>query len=139
MEHLAGALRKGGVKDIINFFPQTKRDQPGIITTHFKSIGLPQVAEYWQKRQVKDAKDQTITHLTEMIQEEATNEEIVAYLKGQIIITGLPDADFAPLVWEGLMKGADWSTRPDQIEAYALKEVNVRASGSCLILLSSSS
>ena len=85
MEHLGGTLRKGGVRDLLLFFPQTKRAQANVIESHFKSaeVNLPQVAEYWQKRQQKGLRDQTVARLSEMLQEEeeVPQSQVVEYLK----------------------------------------------------------
>ncbi|KAK0543823.1 hypothetical protein OC846_000042 [Tilletia horrida] len=146
MDHLGTALRKGGIKDLLLFFPPQKREQPGIIVSHFKAIGLTPVAEYWQRRQVREIKDQTVARVVEILQEsqvkqdeaaegenaapavkaivEATRVEVVEYLKGQMKTAGVPFEEFVPIVWEGIIKGADLSDRPDQMEAQTIKEVN---------------
>lgn len=37
----------------------------------------------------------------------------------------LPEADLVACIWQGLMQSVDWSARPDQLEALALREVTV--------------
>ncbi|KAL9940894.1 hypothetical protein V8E36_000382 [Tilletia maclaganii] len=146
MDHLGTALRKGGIKDLLLFFPPQKRDQPGVIVSHFKSIGLNSVAEWWQRRQVRELKDQTVTRVSEVLREsqvrqdealesdengaaaaksivEATRAEVVEYLKTQMKAAGVPFEEFVTIVWEGIIKGADMSDRPDQMEAQTIKEV----------------
>ncbi|KAK0535294.1 hypothetical protein OC834_000114 [Tilletia horrida] len=146
MDHLGTALRKGGIKDLLLFFPAQKRDQPGIISTHFKAEGLNAVAEWWQRRQVRELKDQTVARVAEILREsqvrqdealeqaeggaaaakkivETTRAEVVDYLKMQMKAAGVPIEEFVTIVWEGIMKGADLSDRPDQMEAQTIKEV----------------
>lgn len=127
MEHLGGTLRKGGVRDLLLFFPQTKRAQANVIESHFKSaeVNLPQVAEYWQKRQQKGLRDQTVARLSEMLQEEeeVPQSQVVEYLKSQMKTAGVQPDEFIPFVWEGLMKAVDWTARQDQLEGAVLKEV----------------
>ncbi|KAE8213922.1 hypothetical protein CF327_g2629 [Tilletia walkeri] len=146
MDHLGTALRKGGIKDLLLFFPAHKREQPGIIVTHFKSVGLNAVAEWWQRRQVREIKDQTSARVAEILKEsqgrqdealeegeggpaavkqivEATRAEVVDYLKVQMKAAGVPFEEAVVIAWEGIMKGADMSDRPDQMEAQTMKEV----------------
>ncbi|EPQ29365.1 uncharacterized protein PFL1_03120 [Pseudozyma flocculosa PF-1] len=128
MDHLASSLRKGGVRNWLLFFPQTKRDQPNIVASHFRSaeVGLPQVAEYWQKRQQKDIRDQTVARLGEMVssdEDAASIPEVVEFLQAQMKSAGVGPEDFVPFIWEGLMKAVDWSVRQDQLEGAVLKEL----------------
>ena len=70
MDHLASALRKGGVKDLLAFFPPNKR-QDKVLDEHFRSEGLAQVAEWWTKRQYASLKES----ITKTIKEMLNNEE----------------------------------------------------------------
>ncbi|CAD7065085.1 unnamed protein product, partial [Tilletia caries] len=145
MDHLGTALRKGGIKDLLLFFPAHKREQPGIIVSHFKSVNLNPVAEWWQRRQVREIKDQTSARVAEILKEsqgrqdealeaengqaevkrivDATRAEVVDYLKAQMKNAGVPHEESVVIAWEGIMKGADMSDRPDQMEAQTIKEV----------------
>ncbi|CAO1635765.1 unnamed protein product [Parajaminaea phylloscopi] len=124
IDTLGSALRKGGIRDPLLFFPQQKRSQPGVVSTHFKTAGLPQVADYWQKRANKDARDSVLARLAEMRSDEAvSNEDLVEFLKEERAKTGLAMEDFVPIVFEGLTRPIQWSTRADQVEAQAVKEV----------------
>lgn len=124
MDSLGSALRKGGIRDPLLFFPPQKRSQPGIVTNHYKSVGLPQVAEHWQKRANKDARDGVLVQLAGMRADEGTtNEEIVEFLQEQRAKTGLAMEDFVPIVFDGLTRPIQWSTRADQVEAQAVKEI----------------
>lgn len=125
IETLGSVLRKGGIRDPLLFFPTQKRAQPGIVTNHFKSVGLGSVADYWQKRAARDAREGVIIRLSEMQSDENTsNEEIVDFLKEQRARTGLAMDEYVPIVFDGLVKSISWSTRPDQAEAQATKEIS---------------
>jgi len=50
MDHLAGALKKRGIKDLLIFF-QPNRRSDAILDAHFRSAGLPQVADWWTRKQ----------------------------------------------------------------------------------------
>lgn len=166
MDNLGTALRKGGVRDLLLFFPSTKRDQPNVITNHFSStsVALPTVSEWWSKRALKEARDSITSELAskraqgmaeaEELENEAeeiktstggelgeklskeklelskstllrNNVEIIEFLNLSKKEKNLKEEDLIPIIWEGLMRSVDWTiSRPDQIEAMALKEVN---------------
>lgn len=75
MEHLATNLRKGGIKDLIAFFPENKR-QDKVLEEHFRSAGLPQVAEWWTKRQYASLKEGVISALKDLLSGEETHEHV---------------------------------------------------------------
>ena len=50
MDHVAGALKKGGIKDLLIFFPPNKRSDT-VLDAHFRAAGLPQVADWWTRKQ----------------------------------------------------------------------------------------
>jgi hypothetical protein len=75
MDHLSGALRKGGVRDLFLFFPAHKRENK-IVDDHFRKHGLPQVAEWWVKKQYAVAKETVVGSLKEMREREDTIEEV---------------------------------------------------------------
>jgi basic membrane lipoprotein Med (substrate-binding protein (PBP1-ABC) superfamily) len=65
VEQLASSLKKGGIKDISSFFPANKRD-PQSVADILKSEGLPQVSEWYIKRQQTTLKESVISNLKEM-------------------------------------------------------------------------
>jgi hypothetical protein len=135
IDQLGSALRKGGIKEPLLFFPQTRRSQPGLVSTHFRSVGLNSVADYFQRRAAKEIRDSTIARLSEMRgseveeAEKASDEDVIDFLKEQREKSGLAYEEFAPIVWESLMSSVVWSEQKDQVEAQALKEVKVCKSG----------
>jgi hypothetical protein len=50
MDHLTSMLKKGGIKDLLMFFPPNRRSD-AIIDAHFRGAGLPQVADWWTRKQ----------------------------------------------------------------------------------------
>ncbi|KAH9162994.1 hypothetical protein EDB89DRAFT_1912971, partial [Lactarius sanguifluus] len=50
MDHLAGALKKGGIKDLLVFFPPNKRTD-SVLDAHFRGAGLSQVVDWWTRKQ----------------------------------------------------------------------------------------
>lgn len=126
MEHLASVLRKGGIRDWMLFFPQTKRSQPDVIYNYFRSeeVGLPQVADYHARRQVKELREQTASDLAEMVKtEETTPQEILTMLNERQKKLGLSPEEFIVVVFEGLMRGIDAAAKQDQLEMIVPKEV----------------
>lgn len=83
------------------------------------------MADHFQKRAQKDSRDSTIARLKEMSADEENTsvEEIIEFIKEQKAKTGFTVDELAPMVWEGLMSGKDWSNRADQVEGQALREI----------------
>jgi len=88
-----------------------------------KKEGLPQVADWWAKKQYVVVKEGLVRDLTEMCEREDTPEQVIAAIKSRQEETPLPEAELVQCIWQGLMASVDWSTRPDQIENLALREV----------------
>ncbi|WFD32030.1 hypothetical protein MSPP1_003072 [Malassezia sp. CBS 17886] len=125
MEHLGSILRKGGIRDWVLFFPQTKR-AGDVVVAHFKSddVQLPQVADYYTKRQNKMLREQTAADLAQAISGgESTQEEMLVLLQERCKTLGQSVEDFVVVVWEGIMRGTDAQTKHDQIELIFPKEV----------------
>jgi len=80
MDHLSGALRRGGIKDVMAFFPINKRT-PIAVEGYFKAAGLPQVADWYAKRQTAVVKENTTKGLKDMMEAEESQEDVVAFLK----------------------------------------------------------
>lgn len=75
MEHLSASLKRGGIKDLPAFFPQNKREGK-MLEEHFKKEGLPQVAEWWAKKQYVVVKGELVKDLTELCEREDTPEQV---------------------------------------------------------------
>ncbi|KAF8161082.1 hypothetical protein B0H34DRAFT_781704 [Crassisporium funariophilum] len=122
MDHLSSTLKRGGVKDLLSFFPPNKREAK-FLEEHFKKEGLTQVADWWAKKQYAVVKEGIIKDLSEMREHEDTTEQIIAAIKGRQDESPIPESELIHCIWQGLMGSVDWSARPDQIEGLALREV----------------
>ena len=69
MDHLSGALKRGGIKDLLAFFPPNKREGKSL-EEHFKKEGMTQVADWWAKKQYAVVKEGIIKDLTELNERE---------------------------------------------------------------------
>jgi len=122
IDHLLTTLKRGGVRDIIVFFPHNKRSA-AIVEGHFRSNGLPQIADWYSKRQTAAAKENVSQGLKEMLDGGDPLTEIVKFLQQAQKESPMPEADFLHIVWHTLMSSIDWSTKADQIDATVAKEV----------------
>lgn len=75
MDHLSATLKRGGVKDLLGFFPPNKRDTKSL-DEHFKKEGLPQVAEWWAKKQYAVVKESIVKDLQELCEREETPDQV---------------------------------------------------------------
>ena len=126
MEHLSTALRKAGVRDLLAFFPPNRRSDK-VLDEHFRGAGLPQVAEWWTKRQYASLKDGVIKQLQEMLANGDSHPDIVSAIKAKQEEQPRPESELVSCIWQGLISRVEWSARQDQNEALALREINVCA------------
>ena len=75
MEHLATALKRGNIKDLLAFFPPNRRDGK-ILDEHFRKENLPQVADWYTKRQQVLAKEGIMSELKELYNHEEPEEAV---------------------------------------------------------------
>ncbi|KAG6842065.1 hypothetical protein C0991_002719 [Blastosporella zonata] len=122
MEHLSASLKRGGIKDILAFFPPNRREGK-ILEEHFRKEGLSQVADWWSKKQYAGIKSELVKDLTEMCEREDSTDQIISAINSRQEETPLPEVELVTCIWQGLMASVDWSARPDQIEGLALREV----------------
>ncbi|KAJ3825094.1 hypothetical protein EV361DRAFT_799365 [Lentinula raphanica] len=122
MDHLSASLKKGGIRDMLSFFPANKRE-PKYLEEHFKKANLPQVAEWYAKKQYAMVKDAIVKEVQSLVEREEPTEQIVSAIKAQRESNPIPDPELIACLWQGLISSVDWSARPDQIEGLALREV----------------
>ncbi|KAF8843003.1 ARM repeat-containing protein [Paxillus ammoniavirescens] len=122
MDHLASALKRGGIKDLLLFFPLNRREGK-LLDEFFRKEGLPQVAEWYTKKQYALAKESIITELKDLCGHQESDAAIIAAVHSKLEEQPLPDIELIQCTWQGLMASVDWSARPDQIEGLALREV----------------
>jgi len=82
MEHLAVNLKKGGIKDFLAFLPSNKRNAK-TLDAHFRGAGLPQVSDWFTKRQTAAAKEALAQELKERFHAEETNEQVRSFVYHQ--------------------------------------------------------
>lgn len=124
MDHLSATLKRGGIKDLLAFFPPNKRDTKNL-EEHFKKAGLPQVAEWWSKKQYAVLKEDLIKELIDLVERQEPADVIVAAVRSRQDENPIPEAELIQCIWQGCMSNVDWGARPDQIEGLALREVGV--------------
>jgi hypothetical protein len=124
MDHLAGALKKGGIKDLLSFFPLNKRSD-SVLDAHFRGAGLSQVADWWTRKQNAVIREDIAKAIKESIEHEDQPLDTVAAVRAVVEERPLPESELVMSLWQGLMAQVDWSAaRPDQIEGLALREVS---------------
>ncbi|KAF5354722.1 hypothetical protein D9756_005272 [Leucocoprinus leucothites] len=111
MDHLSATLKRGGVKDLLAFFPPNKRDNK-TLEEHFKEADLPK----WLNGGPRNK-------LTELFERKEPADTIVTAIKVRQEENPIPEADLIQCIWQGCMSNVDWGARPDQIEGLALREV----------------
>ncbi|EIM82945.1 ARM repeat-containing protein [Stereum hirsutum FP-91666 SS1] len=122
MEHLSTALKKANIKDLSLFFPPNKRDNKSL-EEFFRKEQIPQVAEWWTKRQNALIKEEITKIVHDMLDHEDTPDNIVNAVKTTVEERPLAESEVIACLWQGLMSAVDWSARADQIEGLALREV----------------
>lgn len=75
MDHLSATLKRGGIKDLLAFFPPNKREGK-YLEDHFKKEGLSQVAEWWAKKQYAVVKESIVKELSELCEREETPDQV---------------------------------------------------------------
>lgn len=75
MDHLSATLKRGGIKDLLAFFPPNKREGK-YLEDHFRKEGLSQVAEWWAKKQYAVVKEGIVKELAELCEREETPDQV---------------------------------------------------------------
>jgi len=119
---LAGLIKKGGIKDLLLFFPPNKQ-QDKVLDEFFRKRGLAQVADWWTKKKYALLKEEVIKTIRGNLDNGDSNTEIVSAIQSKQEEQPLPDAELIQCIWTGLIASVEWSARPDQHEGLALKEV----------------
>ena len=79
IEQVNATLRKGNVKDILLFFPANKRS-PKVLDAHFREANLPQVADWYVKRQNAITKEAIIREMKEMLEQDELHTTVSFHL-----------------------------------------------------------
>ncbi|KAL1412791.1 hypothetical protein Q8F55_000539 [Vanrija albida] len=123
IDHLAATIRRSGLRDILTVFPVQIRDRAHL-DAHFKKEGLPQIIDWYAKVALSEIKEETISAVSRMINDEDSNQQIVEHLKAQQAERPAPEADLCEWIFLGWMKAFDWTARADQLDANVVAFVN---------------
>ena len=75
IDHLAGTLKKAGIKDLLLFFPQNKR-QDKVLDEYFRKRGLAQVADWWTKKKYGILKEEVTKAIKEHLEHGDSSEDV---------------------------------------------------------------
>ena len=79
MDHLAATLKKGGIKDLQSFFPANRRSD-AILDAHFRGAGIPQVADWWTRKQNALIKEDIGKAVKDAIEREDQPSDVCRFL-----------------------------------------------------------
>jgi hypothetical protein len=127
IEHLGKALAIAGIDvKLIEFFPPTRRNKE-FFARYFESADMKPLVDYHQRLQLSGVKNKFKQGLRELMDPEDnhTVQELTAYVKQQTKENNLLDVEVAQLIWDTMMSFVDLTTKPDQVEFQALKQLNL--------------
>ena len=78
IDHLASTLKKGGIKDLLLFFPPNKQEGKAL-DEFFRKQGLPQVADWWTKKKYAILKEDVIKAIKEHLENGDSNPDVGRY------------------------------------------------------------
>jgi len=131
IDHLSASLKRGGIRELLDFFPANKRT-PAELDAWFRKENMLEVAEWYKKKHLARVRENIVSGLKELAEKEkegdteGVKDMMVNFLKDVQAETPVPEADLVVYIWTALMGTVDWGTRPDQIEGFALKFVLLR-------------
>ena len=125
MDHLSSTLKKGGVKEMLDFFPLNKRN-PTELEEWFKKEGMDNVGEWYKKKRLVKIRDAVIVGLKELVSKDESTDALISFLKDTQAETPVPEADLVTYIWTALIGSIDWGTRPDQVDALAVRYVSFK-------------
>jgi len=116
MDQLGRALIGSGLDiKLIDLFPPNKRDEE-CFARHFEAEDMRPLIEFHQRNQRNSHKDELLAHTKEMLNGEASPQEVIAYLKSEVK-GGLTEQDAIQMIWVAIVDSVDLlNARPDQVE-----------------------
>lgn len=123
IDHLSSTLKKGGIKELLDFFPTNKRT-PTELDSWFRKEGLDSVAEWYKRKRLVRISQSIIAGLKDLVEKEEDSEALITFLKDSQAENPVAESDLVGYIWNGLMNTVDWGNRPDQIEGLALRYRN---------------
>lgn len=82
MDHLSSALKRGGVKDLMDFFPPNRRNITNL-DAYFKEKGLPVVAEWYARRLFAAVKEVVVNGLRDLSEKEEGVDAVRVLVPGE--------------------------------------------------------
>lgn len=80
IDHLGSSLKKAGIDDkLMEFFPPNKRDEE-YFARYFEAEDMKQLVEYHSQKKKNSLKEQTVEHVKDMLQSEATSAEVIVII-----------------------------------------------------------
>jgi hypothetical protein len=122
IDHLSASLKRGGVKEMLDFFPVNKRTLTEL-EAWFKKENLTEISEWYKKKRMARIRESIISGLKDLAEKDEGADSMISFLKEIQSDSSVAEADMVGFIWTGLMSTIDWGNRPDQIEGLALKEV----------------
>ncbi|KAI7907433.1 armadillo-type protein [Cokeromyces recurvatus] len=123
IEQLGRALTSEGLNSrILDFFPPNKRDEDCLIR-HFEAEDMKEFVEYYRKNKKNSIKNTLLNELSELVQGEASNAEVISFIKTNMNEGGLTESDVIPIIWQSMMNTVDMMSRSDQIESQVLRAI----------------
>ncbi|OUM64494.1 hypothetical protein PIROE2DRAFT_60635 [Piromyces sp. E2] len=120
IEHFTNNLKKSKLDgNLLLFFPQNKRSDE-YLSRHFIAEGLQQIVDIHKNKKLEDTRKLTIKTLETMYEDEEKPQEIVAYLKNQMVANKeWSESDVVKCVWDAI----DFGNKPDQMEAQIKRQL----------------
>ncbi|ORX77472.1 ARM repeat-containing protein [Anaeromyces robustus] len=120
IEHFTNNLKKSKLDgNLLLFFPQNKRSDE-YLSRHFIAEGLQQIVDIHKNKILEDSRKLTIKTLETMYEDEEKPQEIVGYLKNQMVANkGWTESDVVKCIWDAI----DFGNKTDQMESQIKRQL----------------
>ncbi|KAJ2765293.1 hypothetical protein IWQ57_004834, partial [Coemansia nantahalensis] len=135
IEQLRKALARGKITDLTAFFPPNRRDDDSV-ARHFEDEGMPELTALHAATVAAGQRLAFVREIEAILREandddsdddedgaQATNLRMAKGARAAMRANKWEEADMVVLVWDGLMQAVNWPTKPEQIEARALRQI----------------
>lgn len=121
--NVSSSLRRASLDDkLLNILPSTRRTTEHFCA-HFKNEGLLSIAEMQISKASQGLKKQLGEQLSNLIEDEADANEIVAWIKAEGAQSGLTDVELVGLVWNKVMSAVEWNKKEELVADQALRHL----------------
>lgn len=125
--NISSSLRRASLDDkLLNILPSTRRTTEHFCA-HFKSEGLHSIADMQISKASQGLKKQLGEQLSNLIEDEADANEIVAWIKAEGAQSGLTDVELVGLVWNKVMSAVEWNKKEELVADQALRHLKSHA------------